>query len=176
MKSRTLLRFYPRAWRERYGEEVAALVDEMGMSRIAAFDLFVGAGREWVRFAARKFTGRNANRLPTPAMMCPSCKTSIGFDDWLQMRMRSSAVNGRLIRECASCGALNRLTPSWSVAQVLSSVALLITMFTGLIGVGVSGAFFWVKAAFYVVACTAWLVASRVVRLETVPVDYGERR
>src|SRR5260370_9764292 len=41
---KALLRLYPRAWRERYGSEMAALVDDMPADFGVALDLLVGAG------------------------------------------------------------------------------------------------------------------------------------
>lgn len=39
-----LLRLYPRAWRERYGSEMAALVSDLPAGVSVALDLLVGAG------------------------------------------------------------------------------------------------------------------------------------
>jgi hypothetical protein len=39
-----LLRLYPRAWRERYGSEMAALVGDLPAGLSVALDLLVGAG------------------------------------------------------------------------------------------------------------------------------------
>jgi hypothetical protein len=41
---KALLRLYPRAWRERYGSEMAALVDDLPAGVGVALDLLVGAG------------------------------------------------------------------------------------------------------------------------------------
>ena len=41
---KALLRLYPRAWRERYGTEMAALVDDLPAGVGVALDLLVGAG------------------------------------------------------------------------------------------------------------------------------------
>jgi hypothetical protein len=41
---KALLRLYPRAWRERYGGEMAALVDDLPAGIGVALDLLVGAG------------------------------------------------------------------------------------------------------------------------------------
>jgi len=41
---KALLRLYPRAWRERYGSEMAALVDDLPADIGVALDLLLGAG------------------------------------------------------------------------------------------------------------------------------------
>jgi hypothetical protein len=47
--ARFALRTYPPSFRARYGAELAALVEDLPASRRAAVDLFVGAGRAWIR-------------------------------------------------------------------------------------------------------------------------------
>ena len=173
MNPRRLLRLYPRAWRERYGEEVAALIDETRPGGFAAFDLLAGAGREWIRLAATKFTGRNIDRSNGWNMECPHCKTTIGFDNWLQMKMRSGPVAGRLVRECGSCGSLIRLTQSWSVARSLWCAFLLILILTEIPGTQLSRPFIWGKEATLIIVYGSWFFASRSVRLEVVPIDHG---
>lgn len=52
LKTRLLVRLYPRAWRERYGAELTALLDEIPAPGVrVAFDLAVGALREQLRAA-----------------------------------------------------------------------------------------------------------------------------
>lgn len=51
--ARRLLRLYPRAWRERYEDEVLALTDETGLTTGHALDLARGALREWSSFGSR---------------------------------------------------------------------------------------------------------------------------
>ena len=43
MSPRSLIRFYPRAWRERYGEEVLAMFGERPLSVRQSIDLIAGA-------------------------------------------------------------------------------------------------------------------------------------
>jgi hypothetical protein len=47
--TKTLLRLYPRAWRERYGDEFVALIDESGLTWSAIADVIASAGTERVR-------------------------------------------------------------------------------------------------------------------------------
>jgi hypothetical protein len=54
-----LLRLYPRAWRERYGTELADLVDETGLTPAAAVDLTRGAITQWVLVARDALNGGN---------------------------------------------------------------------------------------------------------------------
>ncbi len=58
--ARLALRSYPPSFRARYGEELAALVEDMPASRHTAVDLFVGAGRAWLR---PTFVGEGAPQL-----------------------------------------------------------------------------------------------------------------
>jgi hypothetical protein len=58
--ARIAMRLYPPSFRVRYGEELAALVEDMPASRHATVDLFVGAGRAWTR---PSFAGDGALRL-----------------------------------------------------------------------------------------------------------------
>ena len=52
-----LLRLYPRVWRERYGDEVLALIEQSGGGWRCAMSLVRGAAREWLRAG---FTASNA--------------------------------------------------------------------------------------------------------------------
>ena len=54
---RWLLRLYPRAWRERYGNELADLVDETGLSPAGAVDVTRGAINEWAVVARDALDG-----------------------------------------------------------------------------------------------------------------------
>jgi hypothetical protein len=54
MKVNLLLRLYPRAWRERYGDELLALLSETPVTPAIATDLLVGAVREWIRAFTRQ--------------------------------------------------------------------------------------------------------------------------
>ncbi len=47
--ARRLVRLYPRAWRERYGAEFAALLEERRMSVLDVADVALGAADAWLR-------------------------------------------------------------------------------------------------------------------------------
>ncbi|GMV23469.1 MAG: hypothetical protein AMXMBFR57_34180 [Acidimicrobiia bacterium] len=53
MKHRWLLRMYPHAWRERYGEEFSALLEQSPTSWRTFADVVIAAGAEWSRSAWR---------------------------------------------------------------------------------------------------------------------------
>ncbi len=55
--TRLITRLYPRAWRERYGEELSDLIDETGISPRVAFDVARGAAREWTSNARLAVAG-----------------------------------------------------------------------------------------------------------------------
>jgi hypothetical protein len=58
MRPETLIRLYPRAWRERYGAELLALLEATPMTSGVRADLLRGAAREWRHelFHPRKWT------------------------------------------------------------------------------------------------------------------------
>lgn len=68
MNPRWILRLYPRAWRERYGDEVEALLASYSPTWRTHVDLLIGAAHEWV--APKHFrTTRTVIRLATMAVM-----------------------------------------------------------------------------------------------------------
>jgi hypothetical protein len=62
---RRLVRLYPRAWRERYGEEFSALLEQSDVTWRVRFDVLSGATREWVRAVVHP--GRQGS--PTAALL-----------------------------------------------------------------------------------------------------------
>jgi hypothetical protein len=50
---KALVRLYPRAWRQRYGDELTALVESTSVSSRLVVDLLRGAAREWLRELAQ---------------------------------------------------------------------------------------------------------------------------
>lgn len=60
--ARTLIRLYPRAWRERYGEEFLALLDETRLSWWQVPDIVRAATNERVRAAGRAVVGELSER------------------------------------------------------------------------------------------------------------------
>src|SRR5688572_19490863 len=48
MKPTTLLRLYPRAWRQRYGEEFIALLEKEGTGKNVVMNVMAGAFDAWV--------------------------------------------------------------------------------------------------------------------------------
>lgn len=57
MKHRWLLRLYPHAWRERYGDEFAALLEQSPATWRTLADVVRAAGAEWSRSAWRNRDG-----------------------------------------------------------------------------------------------------------------------
>jgi hypothetical protein len=55
--TRLLTRIYPRAWRERYGDELSDLIDATGLTPRIAMDVARGAAREWTNAARFALTG-----------------------------------------------------------------------------------------------------------------------
>jgi len=68
MNPRWILRLYPRAWRERYGEEVDALLASYPATWRILIDLLIGVAHEWV--APKHFrTSRTMIRLAAMTVM-----------------------------------------------------------------------------------------------------------
>ena len=63
---RALLRLYPRAWRERYGDEFLALIADGGLSWRVVVDVIGAAGVERVRAAAALVRSELDPRDPPP--------------------------------------------------------------------------------------------------------------
>jgi len=51
--SRAIVRLHPRTWRERYSEEMLALIEDSGSSWAHVFDLAAGCADEWFRALLR---------------------------------------------------------------------------------------------------------------------------
>ena len=75
---RWLLRLYPRAWRERYGNELTHLVDETGLSLGAAVDVTRGAINEWAVVARDALHG-GTTMVIGPAYRHPTWWALIGL-------------------------------------------------------------------------------------------------
>jgi len=73
-----LLRLYPRAWRDRYGEELADLVGETGLTPAAAVDMARGAVTEWAVVARDALNGVTTMTIG-PAWRHPSSWALIGL-------------------------------------------------------------------------------------------------
>jgi hypothetical protein len=69
-----LLRLYPAAWRERYGNELLALIDESGLTVRIVLDVVLAAGVQWLRTAVSlikndQFAGEPPPKLITAGYM-----------------------------------------------------------------------------------------------------------
>jgi hypothetical protein len=73
-----LLRFYPRAWRQRYEGEVRALLDERPVVWRDIRDLLAGSGREWLRVLYGPASGVRL-RLVATALMAGLCVEAAAF-------------------------------------------------------------------------------------------------
>jgi len=69
---RLLLRLYPARWRERYGDELLALVDEAGFGPRAALDMARGGMRERVHALRRAIVQGGAEMVIGPAWRHPT--------------------------------------------------------------------------------------------------------
>lgn len=88
MKPATLLRLYPRAWRERYGEEFLAMVEGRHLSARDLADIVRLAAAEWwhttwigvtLIASASSLTAVTLGRLLSQALVCPPIVTRMSF-------------------------------------------------------------------------------------------------
>lgn len=69
--ARALLRLYPAAWRERYGDELLALIDESGLTLRIVLDVLLAAAVERVRSAAWLIRNDRLAGEPAPKVITP---------------------------------------------------------------------------------------------------------
>ena len=67
--ARALLRLYPAAWRERYGDELLALIDESGLTLRIVLDVVLAAGVEWFRTAVSLIRNDQLSGEPPPKLI-----------------------------------------------------------------------------------------------------------
>ena len=67
--ARALLLLYPAAWRERYGDELLALIGESGLTSRIVLDVVLAAGGEWFRTAAALISEENTAGEPPPKLL-----------------------------------------------------------------------------------------------------------
>ncbi|HUP83865.1 MAG TPA: hypothetical protein VM284_06730 [Candidatus Limnocylindria bacterium] len=76
--TRLITRLYPRAWRERYGDELSELIDETGLSPRDAIDVVRGAAREWTSQARLAIAG-GGSMVIGPAWRHPQVWALVAF-------------------------------------------------------------------------------------------------
>lgn len=79
MKPSRLVGLYPVRWRERYGTEFSALLEELPASPSVVLDVFVGAVGARVSYLRRRFTGADWNALLAFIVMVPSIVVVLAF-------------------------------------------------------------------------------------------------
>lgn len=67
--ARVLLRLYPAAWRERYGDELLGLIDESGLTFRVVVDVLFAAGVEWFRTAVTLIKNDQLSGEPPPKLI-----------------------------------------------------------------------------------------------------------
>lgn len=70
---RWFLKLYPREWRERYGDELAALIGDRRLSLADSIDLIAGAID--ARFANKANEAKEANGAIMPSILRTACQT-----------------------------------------------------------------------------------------------------
>jgi len=108
---------YPPSFRERYGEELAALSEDHGRSRRATADLAVGAARAWVRPTFAR-SPAEVRRLR------PLSSISTVWVCWCVVVVGTMATL-RLLEDPAAPG-LDVQTPGWVLAGHLTTAAIAI--------------------------------------------------
>ena len=97
MSGRWLVRLYPRAWRERYGAEMSAMLEQMRLTPAAIIDLVAGA------IDARVAPHR-----------IPASQTAPGTD-------KEKAMFTNIMKRCAAGPALSRRDQAIGAAVMLGS-------------------------------------------------------
>ena len=97
MSGRWLVRLYPRAWRERYGEEMSAMLEQMRLTPAAIIDLVAGA------IDARVAPHR-----------IPASQTASGID-------KEKAMFTNIMKRCAAGPALSTRDQAIGAAVMLGS-------------------------------------------------------
>ena len=110
---RILLLLYPRAWRQRYGDEVAELVRAEGLRPGDVVDIARASIRERLRAASRAFRGGTPMRHPTAwamaglVLLLPTAAFVAGSLAAYQLGV--AALRGPMDRVAASVGAVPAL-------------------------------------------------------------------
>ena len=86
MKPQTLLRLYPRPWRERYGDEFLALLEKEGTSARVVMSVLAGAFDAWI--SRRSFHRMAAKQPIGPQVIWTKTDTTTGryeSDFWVYL-------------------------------------------------------------------------------------------
>jgi hypothetical protein len=105
MRADTLLRLFPRAWRERYGDEFLATIGEERLSLTQVIDITAGAVDAWFSPEVRRAT-RAAH---------------------VQTTSKETLMVKRLMTSCGSTDAVITRRDAWIGAGVLIGTTLLFT-------------------------------------------------
>jgi hypothetical protein len=119
--SRWLLRLYPRAWRDRYEDEVIALLDESAVSVRQLWDLASGACVEWVH-----------------VLLAPRTSAALLEHRPVMWLFRASVVLGPVAIGLAVCRAtataiLHATQPEVPLGMVIAAVCVLPLQFFGVV-------------------------------------------
>lgn len=90
LKGSRLLRLYPRAWRERYGDELLEVIGDRPLSMQQAIDVVTGAVDAWLSPDVRRAV--QANRRPHPSGGATMLKSLICADAGVRFSPRDSAI------------------------------------------------------------------------------------
>lgn len=127
MISRSLLRLYPAAWRARYGDELAAMLDELRLSPFALLDVLLGALDAHLHadlLPGRVFSMTNRLRSSAIAVFCGFAVFVLAYAGWARLTDPQAPFT-------AVARAHGEVMIAWDAAQVAATVAGLAVLVGG---------------------------------------------
>lgn len=174
---RTLLNLYPRAWRERYGEEFLELLDDRVRPRDVV-DLLFGAASEWMdvmtgsnrwndqaQRATRALAQSAGSIIVFQTLVVPIVSLFLGVRQWGAL---ADGVIFGFVSSLLQCGvtlgpvALVAAPMPWRSVPYSRAVA---TLGCGIIAARISGHIAWGPVALALVLGAAW-IGYKTVRIE----------
>ena len=133
MTADRLIRFYPSAWRDRYGAEFVETVGSAPLSLQQVIDITMGAIDAWLSSDVRRSTtgvaagaspGRGRTMITMPKVLCTSSKVRMTTRDGLI----SAAVMLTSSFAMIAVGVMTRRSGNLAIGEALTSLAFPVSM------------------------------------------------
>ena len=181
MKAAMLLRLYPRAWRERYGEEFLALLHQTGVGWRQVSDVVIAASRERVRALTRGTlspgVSHQAGRF---AGFYSLAWMSVWWIQWMMPIERIQPISflslddhRRLVTSFLISALVSRIVDNWalsdadevqpprSTAQAIGALSLVVAVMAVACAGVIPGAVVRIPAAFSAIFTGQWFGRKR---------------